>query len=196
MPNRFSMPALVRCRHHVALFVGALLLNVSIAAHADGIQDAYRLFKQGQHVKALEMVDTFLSDKPDDAKARFLKGLILSEQGKTAEAITIFSALTEEYPELPEPYNNLAVLYAGQGQYDNAKHALEMAIRAHPDYAVAHENLGDIHAKMASKAYDRALQLERSNAAVQTKLAIIRKIFDDSRKDVGIEPSQPHEKAP
>lgn len=196
MTCRFNTTSLVRCCHRVALFVGALLLSTSLAAHADDIQDAYKLFKQGQHGKALVMVDTFLSGKPDDAKARFLKGLILSEQGNTSEAIMIFSALTEEYPELPEPYNNLAVLYAGQGQYDNAKRALEMAIRAHPDYAVAHENLGDIHARMASLAYDRALQLERNNAAVRAKLAIIQEIFDGSKKALRVDTAQPHEKAP
>ena len=78
---------------------------------------------------------------------------------------------------MPEPYNNLAVLYAGQGQYDKAKIALEMAIRTHPSYATAHENLGDIYAKMASQAYDRALQLDKSNASTQTKLALIKDLF-------------------
>jgi hypothetical protein len=108
--------------------------------------------------------------------------LILTEQVKTAEAIKIFTALTEDYPELPEPYNNLAVLYAGQGQYDKAKQALEMAIRTHPSYATAHENLGDIYAKMASQAYDRALQLDRSNTATQTKLAMIQELFADGSR--------------
>ncbi|PJC02445.1 MAG: DUF4440 domain-containing protein, partial [Gallionellales bacterium CG_4_9_14_0_8_um_filter_59_50] len=79
---------------------------------------------------------------------------------------------------LPEPYNNLAVLYAGQGQYEKAKVALEMAIRTHPSYATAHENLGDIYAKMASQAYDRALQLDKSNADTRTKLALIQDLFD------------------
>jgi tetratricopeptide (TPR) repeat protein len=69
------------------------------------------------------------------------------------------------------------VLYASKGQYDKAKQALEMAIRTHPSYATAHENLGDIYAKMASQAYDRALQLDRSNAATQTKLAMIQDLF-------------------
>ncbi len=52
-----------------------------------------------------------------------------------------------------------------------------MAIRTHPSYATAHENLGDIYAKMASQAYDRALQLDRSNTATQTKLAMIQDLF-------------------
>ncbi len=168
--------------HYAALFAGTLLLSASLAAHADDLQDANKLFKQGQHSQALDKVNGFLVNEPKDAQARFLKGLILTEQGKTADAIKIFSALTEDYSELPEPYNNLAVLYASQGQYDKAKVSLEKAIRTHPSYATAHENLGDIYAKMASQAYDRALQLDRSNTATQTKLAMIQDLFaNDTR---------------
>lgn len=155
-----------------------LFLSFSLHGMADEIQDANKLFKQGQLEQALGKVDAFLVAKPKDAQARFLKGLIVNEQGKPMEAIGIFTALTNDYPELPEPYNNLAVLYAGQGQYEKAKVALEMAIRTHPSYATAHENLGDIYAKMASQAYDRALQLDKSNAGTQTKLALIRELFD------------------
>ena len=160
-----------------ALITGALLLSASLVAHGNEIQDANKLFKQGQYSQALSKVNSYLAAKPKDAPARFLKGLVLTEQGEITDAINIFSALTEDYPELPEPYNNLAVLYAGQGQYDNAKLALEMAIRTHPSYATAHANLGDIYAKMASQAYDRALQLDRSNTATKTKLAMIQELF-------------------
>ncbi len=153
------------------------LIAFALSARADDIQDANLLFKQGHSAQALEKVNTFLASKPKDAQARFLKGLIINEQGNTGEAIKIFTSLTEDYPELPEPYNNLAVLYASQGQYEKAKVALEMAIRTHPSYATAHENLGDIYAKMASQAYDRALQLDKSNTSTQTKLALIRDLF-------------------
>ena len=171
-----------RSHRHAALFIGALLLSACLAARADDIQDANKLFKQGQHAQALSKVDGYLASKPKDAQARFLKGLIFTEQGKANDAIKIFSTLTEDYPELPEPYNNLAVLYASQGQYDKAKQSLEMAIRTHPSYATAHENLGDIYAKMASQAYDRALQLDRSNATTQTKLAMIQDLFASRSK--------------
>ncbi|MDH2919454.1 MAG: tetratricopeptide repeat protein [Sideroxydans sp.] len=157
-----------------ALLIGGLVCGVAIA---DDLSDANQLFKQGQAAAALSKVDNHLAAKPKDAQGRFLKGLILTEQGKPNDAIKIFSSLTSDYPELPEPYNNLAVLYAGQGQYDKAKQSLEMAIRTHPSYATAHENLGDIYAKMASQAYDRALQLDKSNAGTQTKLAMIQDIF-------------------
>ena len=85
--------------------------------------------------------------------------MILSEQGKTADAINVFQKLTEDYPELPEPYNNLAVLHASGGNYDKARVALERAIRTNPAYATAHENLGDVYAKLASQSYDKAMQL-------------------------------------
>ncbi|MGQ0578154.1 MAG: tetratricopeptide repeat protein [Betaproteobacteria bacterium] len=161
--------------------LGAILLALQCGlASADNYADASRLFKQGNHAAALEKIEAVIAANPRDARARFLKGVILTEQNKPNDAIKVFTALTDDYPELPEPYNNLAVLYASQGQYDKARKALEMAIRTHPSYAIAHENLGDVYAKMASEAYDKALQLDRGNAAAQTKLAMIKDLFSSS----------------
>lgn len=168
--------------------VCALFLAYGQPVAADELQDIGILYKKGESVKALERLEVYLSAKPKDvqgakiAQARFLKGLILAEQGKTPEAIKVYVGLTEDYPELPEPYNNLAVLYATQNQMDKARQALEMAISTHPSYATAHENLGDIYAKMASQAYDKALQLDKGNAAAQTKLALVKEMFSNSGK--------------
>ncbi len=159
-----------------------ILFAVTLSAQADDVQDANKLFKQGRHAQAMEKVDAFLANNPKDAQARFLKGLILTEQGNTADAIKTFTGITEDYPELPEPYNNLAVLYANQGQYEKAKSALEMAIRTNPNYPTAHENLGDIYAKMASQAYEQALRLDKSNASAKTKLALIRDLLGKSAR--------------
>jgi len=150
------------------------LLVAANAARADEFQDASRLLKAGQHQQALERVNKVLAAKPRDPQARFLKGLILTEQGSTREALEVFQKLTQDYPELPEPYNNLAVIYASQGQYDKARGSLEQSIRTHPSYATAYENLGDVYAKLASQAYDKALQLDSSNAGAQNKLALVR----------------------
>ncbi|SOD42177.1 tetratricopeptide repeat protein [Nitrosovibrio sp. Nv4] len=167
-----------------ASIAAALLLLSSSAALADENDKVAKLYKQGNLAKALEQADAYLALKPKDAQMRFNKGLILTEQKKTADAISIFSSLAEEYPDLPEPHNNLAVLYAGQGQYDKAKGALEAAIRTHPSYATAHENLGDIYAKMASQAYGKALQLNKDNAAAQTKLAMIKDLFTGKSREI------------
>jgi len=157
-----------------------LISQMQLGFAANSYEDASKLFKQGNYPGALEKIEAVITANPRDARARFLKGLILTEQNKPAEAIKVFTSLTEDYPELPEPYNNLAVLYASQGQYDKARKSLEMAIRTHPSYAIAHENLGDVYAKMASEAYDKALQLDRGNAAAQTKLAMIKDLFSGS----------------
>jgi len=161
--------------------VAAIAICISLAAGAaaqtDELQDAQQLLKQGQIDRAMERVDQYLKTRPKDARGRFLRGILLAEQNKHGDAIRVFNDLTRDYPELPEPYNNLAVLYASQGQYDKARGALEQAIRTHPSYATAHENLGDIYAKLASQAYDKALQLDKGNRAAQTKLNLIKDLF-------------------
>ncbi|MEN9438402.1 MAG: hypothetical protein RIR09_3057 [Pseudomonadota bacterium] len=160
------------------LQVLALAATLSFSmAYADEYTDVSQLVRNGKYAEALNKADVYLVAKPRDPQMRFLKGVIQRDAGKTTDAIATFSRLTEDYPELPEPYNNLAVLYAGQSQFDKARTALEMAIRTNPSYATAHENLGDVYAKLASQAYNKALQLDASNAAVVPKLALIRELF-------------------
>jgi tetratricopeptide (TPR) repeat protein len=159
----------------------AALFGVS-AVHADDYGDVNQLLRNGKLAEAIAKADQYLAAKPRDPQMRFLKGVIQTESGKPADAIQTFTKLTEDYPELPEPYNNLAVLYAGQSQFDKARAALEMAIRTNPSYATAHENLGDVYAKLASQAYTKALQLDSSNTAVQPKLALIRELFAPNPK--------------
>jgi len=163
------------------LLVAAAALSMS-AAHADDYADVSRLMRAGQYAEAMAKVDQYLASKPRDPQMRFFKGVIQTETGKTNEAIATFTKITEDYPELPEPYNNMAVLYAGQSQFDKARAALEMAIRTNPSYATAHENLGDVYARLASQAYSKALQLDGGNAAVPPKLALIRNLFSADAK--------------
>ncbi len=158
-------------------------------AYADDYGDVSQLLRSGKFSEALGKAEQYLAAKPRDPQMRFLKGVIQTESGKPADAIATFARLTEDYPELPEPYNNLAVLYAGQSQFDKARAALEMAIRTNPSYATAHENLGDVYAKLASQAYSKALQLDGNNTGVQPKLALIRELFSPAAK--GQKPASP-----
>jgi tetratricopeptide (TPR) repeat protein len=155
--------------------LAALFVN---PVSADEISDVSQLLGAGHYPEALSKANTFLSQRPRDAQMRFLKGVILTEQNKTQEAIAIFSKLTADFPELPEPYNNLAVLYAADGQFEKARAALDKAIRTNPAYATAYENLGDIHAKLASQAYDKALQLDSKNSVAKSKLTMVRSLVD------------------
>ena len=151
-------------------------------AYADDYADVNILVRAGRLAEALTKADQYLAAKPRDPQMRFIKGVIQTEAGKPADAIATFTQITQDYPELPEPYNNLAVLYAGQSQFDKARAALEMAIRTNPSYATAHENLGDVYAKLASQAYSKALQLDSGNTGVQPKLALIRTLFAPDAK--------------
>ena len=161
----------------------AALSVTALSVRADDIADVQKMLAAGKNAEALQKADQFLSSKPRDPMMRFLRGISLSQAGRTAEAITTFTKLTEDFPELPEPFNNLAVLYAQQGQYDKARTALEMAIRTNPSYATAYENLGDVYAKLASQAYSKALQID-TRSQVAPKLAMIRDLFPKDRNSI------------
>ena len=150
----------------------------ALPAHADDAADIARLAQSGKGEEALKRIDAILSRQPADAQMRFMKGVMLSET-RPAEAIAIFSRLTQDYPKLPEPYNNLAVLHAAAGQYDKARAALDKAIRTSPAYATAFDNLGDVHARLASQAYDKALQVDPAAVGAPVpaaKLALVRSL--------------------
>ena len=178
-PGHMGRNSLVM-RHGLLTLLAAVwvaLVSPLAWAQTDEYADVSRLVRAGQFNEALARADAYLTAKPRDPQMRFLKGVIQTESGKPAEAILTFNGLTEDFPELPEPYNNLAVLYASQSQFDQARAALEMAIRTHPNYAIAHENLGDVYAKLASQSYSRALQIEPGNATAGRKLVLVRSLF-------------------
>jgi Flp pilus assembly protein TadD len=156
----------------------ALLFSLwGSAAHANDYDDVNLLLRQGKPAEALAKADTYIAGKPRDPQMRFLRGVILTEQNKPAEAIIAFTQLTQDFPELPEPYNNLAALYAAQSKFDQARAALETALKLNPNYATAHENLGDVYARLAAQEYVRAQQFASTNASVAPKLTLIRQIF-------------------
>ncbi|MEO8652978.1 MAG: tetratricopeptide repeat protein [Ramlibacter sp.] len=173
-------PARLSVLRLLGLFTLAAALGWTGSARADDYGDVNGLLRSGNAAEALARADQYLASKPRDPQMRFLRGVILTEAGRTAEAIETYHSLNQDYPELPEPYNNLAVLYAAQSQFDKARTALEQALRANPAYATAHENLGDVHAKLASLAYNKAQQLDPSNTGVAPKLALIRQLFAPS----------------
>lgn len=152
---------------------GSGLVQASQTAAAEVNQ----LLERGKVNEAAQRVQSHLKKNSNDVQMRFLQGVIAAEQQKFDQAIQIFTALTQEYPGLPEPYNNLAVLYAAKGEERKATQVLEQAIRTNPSYATAHENLGDLYARMASDAYAKALQLDNNRKAIQPKLALIKQIF-------------------
>jgi len=161
--------------------LAALLLVIALVmagtARADEQSEIDRLAATGQHAEALARVERLLEQRPRDPQLRFQKGVILAGMQQPAQAIDVFAKLAADYPEIPEPHNNLAVLHAAAGEYDKARAALDAALRANPNYAIAHQNLGDLYAQLARQSYLRALQLDPSNAAVPPRLELLRQII-------------------
>ena len=133
-----------------------------------------RLAREGKLDAALARADEVLRANPRDAQTRFIRAVVLADQKRTAEARTAFEGLAQDFPELPEPLNNLAVLYAAEGRYELARVTLERAVLAAPDYVTAHENLGDLYIAMAADSYQRAVQLDARNRTAPAKLALAR----------------------
>jgi tetratricopeptide (TPR) repeat protein len=171
------------------LTAALLLAAAQTAVAATAVEEASTLLQQGQLDQALKKLDAQLKSQPQDAQARFLRGLVLVRLNRSAEAVKMFADLTRDYPQLPEPYNNLAVLYAQQGDYEKARDALEAALATHPSYATAHENLGDIYAALAGAAYNRALSLDGANQGVRSKLALIGQLDGQGSTSVATAPT-------
>lgn len=156
---------------------GADLSPAERRAYDQALADVRKLITEKQWARANARVDALIKERPREAQARFLKGVIQTEQGEGDAAMATFRALTDDYPEIPEPYNNLAVLYARKGDIENARTALETAIKTAPNWATAHENLGDIYTRLALEQYDRAATLDRTSRAAATKLKLARELL-------------------
>lgn len=166
-----------RLRIYLFLFVLASALGMTSTLQAGELDDIYRLADEKKLDQAMRKLESFLKEHPKDAQARFLQGLIYTGKSRNDDAIRVFQELGSEFPDLPEPFNNLAVLYAERGEYEKSRQALVNAIRILPDYATAHENLGDIYAKLASQSYAQALRISGSNSFIFSKLELLKKLF-------------------
>ena len=184
---------MVRCRLVIAIALSTLSCCIAAqtipsassanvqsnatSASSGVLAEVHRLHYAGQSATALQKADAFLASRPNDVPMRFTKGVILADLQRGTEAIPIFQKLVDDYPDLPEPYNNLAALYAANGDYGRARVTLEQAVRANPGYAIAHENLGDVYAALASQSYAKARQLDPTNAALDNKLTLARELY-------------------
>ncbi len=160
-------------RTSVVPIVLASLGGLCLPAWADVYDDVERLIRNSQLERAQEISASHLKKSPQDPQMRLLGSRIQEAQGKVDEAVGTLQSLTLEFPELPEPHNNLAVLYARQGRTQEALESLNKALQARPDYGVALENLGDLHLSLALQAYQRASHAPAATAAVTRKAETI-----------------------
>jgi tetratricopeptide (TPR) repeat protein len=152
------------------------------------LQGVAKMIRAGDLAKALDTIDQHLKTDAENVQGLFLRGVVLAEMKRIPAAIDAFTSLIARHPQLPEPYNNLAVLHAANGQLNKAREALEQAIANNPQNALVHENLGDVYARMAAELYQRAITLDPTDRNARAKLAFIR---DLSQGKVSALPAKP-----
>lgn len=151
--------------------------SAALAQQPSDLQTIQRIAAQGDHKKALAALDQRIDANADDVQARFLKGLLLLEQNNTREAREVFTEITRRFPQVPEAHNNLAAIYAREGEYERARQVLLSAIANSPDYPGVRANLGDLYAKLAADAYREALDLNPTDNASRAKLRLLEQLF-------------------
>jgi tetratricopeptide (TPR) repeat protein len=131
--------------------------------------------ENGRYKQALSQISTLLDNNANDAQALLLKGNVSKLMGNTTEAASIFKQLINQYPAMPEAYNNLAVLYADKGQTALAIETLQQVFSTSDSYATAYKNLRELYNQMASSAYREALDIDKETKQKTGQYALLSK---------------------
>lgn len=165
---------------NLSRWIGQFLLSavfLAMPALANDESSVIDLMRKGQWNPALSITERHLAKHPGDASMRFLRGLLQQKSGRQRDAITTYKRLIQDHPALPEPYHNLAVLYAAQGQFELSRSTLEQAAAASRSLANKHEKLGDVYAHMAMSTYRQALAPQDPGLAQTAGLSLIQQLI-------------------
>ena len=126
---------------------------------------------------ALWITEEYLQEQPRDPQMRFWRARLLQQIQRNDEALDMYVQLAQDYPELPEVQNNLGVMLASMGKIDEAKAAFEHALMNNPNYATAHENLGDVQLHLAMRSLQKAQSLGGGSRALNTKMQALQPVL-------------------
>ena len=118
--------------------------------------DIEKLVKAKKYPDAIDLINERLKKTPGNVQLRYVKARMQIEMRQWEAAKKTLIEITQQFPELPEPYNNLAALAANQGSWIEARDYLELALKLRPSYAVASANLGEVYIRLGAQAYDNA----------------------------------------
>ncbi|KAA6133289.1 tetratricopeptide repeat protein [Cupriavidus cauae] len=138
-----------------------------------GMAEAEKAAQQRRYAEAIERFDRVIAANPRNVQARFERAWALSQAGREDEAVQAFHEIAQEYPELPEPHNNLALIYARRGDLKRAEAELLAALEAKPGFAIGYTNLGDVYRKLAERSYAEALKRNPGDARARSGLAAV-----------------------
>ncbi len=158
----------------------AALLTALLAgrpAAADVVSDVHGLLAKGELAAALRVADSAVQTNPRDAQSRFLQAVVLMDLQRSDDALAAFTRVAQEFPELPEPFNNIALLQVRAGRLELARQALEIALRNDPGHRAARANLGEVHLMLAVQAWQQAASGAPPDARLQRKLDAARALL-------------------
>ena len=139
-----------------------------------GYHAAESLATNGNPELALRQLEARLATAPDDGKAAYLKGLILMQMSKREEAERWFRMMQVNFPDMPQPYNALAVIFDSRGDLLAAQQVLQELLSRHPEQQGARVNLGNIYLKLARQEFEKALKEKPDDAMIRKKLEAIQ----------------------
>ena len=146
----------------------AVILN---NAEVPGVVD--KLIVRRDYSGALRLIDEGLKANPHAAQLRFQRCVTYERMSDRAGAQRCLEQFILTYPEIPEPYNNLAGTYSRDGRLDEAEQLLVKAIALRPDFSLAHANLGNLYLARAKNAYKSAISTGGGNQTLKAKVEAI-----------------------
>jgi tetratricopeptide (TPR) repeat protein len=179
--NSSFFKVLRQMRKHGQLVLAGFVLQLCLASPcwADPHEEVLKLLKQDLSEQAFVMVSQYLLDHPQDPQMRFWLGNLWVKKGEKKTAAEVFQRLTQDFPELSEPYNNLGILQFESGDFSAAKASFESALKVQPDFALAVENLADTYLLLSRSTLVHATALDPKSKSAKYKLELINQALHD-----------------
>ena len=136
---------------------------------------AYALHRTAHPDLALEETDSLLRDRPNDPYFLELKGQILLESGRPAEALESLRLAVARAPDQPliaALFGHALIATEDPANFDEAKRVLRVAVARDNDNPFAWYQLGIVYDREGDRARAALATAERYNLTNQPRLAL------------------------